>query len=125
MEQEIKTVRDAGMINSEINDPAGLAGHAQGDAAQSASDPQPSSRRSYINASEVLPPDLLAAVQQHFSGGAIYISAPETPYYAERRKLVLSLHLQGVKTGEIAHMACVSARRVLQILAQTRKKSKK
>jgi hypothetical protein len=84
--------------------------------------PQSPERRTYANAREVLPPDLLAAVQQHFSGGALYIPPPAVRYYVERRKLVLALHIQGVGTAEIARMACVTPRRVLQILAQAMKK---
>lgn len=79
----------------------------------------------YISARDVLPQELLAVVQQHFSGGFIYIPPPANSYYTERRKLVLALHLQGVPTGEIAAMACVSPRRVRQILAQAKTKSKK
>lgn len=82
--------------------------------------PQPPERRTYANAREVLPPDLLAAVQQHFSGGTLYIPPREAGYYADRRKLVLALRLQGVPTAEIANMACVTPRRVRQILAQAK-----
>lgn len=77
--------------------------------------------RTYANARQVLPPDLLAAVQRHFSGGMLYVPPLPQAYYAERRKLVLDLHTRGVRTAEIARMACVSPRRVLQILAQAKK----
>lgn len=79
----------------------------------------------YISAGDVLPPELLAAVQEHFSGGTLYVPPPTARYYAERRKLVLSLHLRGVPTAEIANLAHVSPRRARQILAQIKIKSKK
>lgn len=79
----------------------------------------------YASAGDVLPPDLLSAVQEHFSGGTLYVPPPTARYYAERRKLVLSLRLRGVSTAEIANLAHVSPRRVRQILAQVKRKLKK
>ena len=59
-------------------------------------------------------------MQQHFSGGILYIPPLEAGYYADRRKLVLALRVKGVGTGEIACMAGVTPRRVRQILAQAK-----
>ncbi len=70
----------------------------------------------YANARDVLPPELLCAVQQHFTG-LLWIPAG-TRLYAVRRKLVLVLRDQGVHTQEIAQLAGVTPRRVRQILAQ-------
>jgi DNA-binding NarL/FixJ family response regulator len=75
----------------------------------------------YANARRVLPPDLLASIQQHYSGGLLYIPPAGAAYFTERRWLILELRSRGVKTAEIARMACVSPRRVLQILAQAKK----
>ena len=72
----------------------------------------------YANARDVLPPELLCAVQQHFTG-LLWIPA-ETDLYAVRRKLVLALGDQGVHTQEIAQLVGVTPRRVRQILAQAR-----
>lgn len=82
-------------------------------------------RWAYVNARDVFPEELLAAVQRHYCGGFIYIPPPATSYFTERRKLVLALHLQGVTTAEIARMANVSTRRARQILAQAKGNSKK
>jgi hypothetical protein len=92
---------------------------------QETADPPKRKRWAYVNARDVFPPELLAAVQQHFSGGFIYVPPPESEYFAERRKLVLALHFQGVPTAEIARMASVTPRRARQILAQAKGKSKK
>ena len=72
----------------------------------------------YANARDVLPPELLCAVQQHFAG-LLWVPA-ETHLYAARRKLVLALRDQGVHTQEISQLAGVTTRRVRQILAQAR-----
>ena len=74
--------------------------------------------RQYANAKDVLPPDLLRTVQQHFAG-LLWVPA-DTHLYAVRRKLVLALRDQGIHTREIAQLAGVTPRRVRQILAQAR-----
>ena len=74
--------------------------------------------RRYANARDVLPPELLCTVQQHFAG-LLWVPAG-THLYAVRRKLVLALRDQGVHTQEIAQLAGVTTRRVRQILAQAR-----
>jgi hypothetical protein len=85
--------------------------------------PRNQTRKSYANAHEVLPPELLASIQQHFGCGLLYIPPPAAPYYAERRQLVLALSAQGVKTAEIARLACVTPRRVRQIRVQAEKEN--
>ena len=70
----------------------------------------------YRNARGVLPPELLAEVQQHITG-LVWIPAPQT-FYHERRKLILTLREQGVPTREIARLAGISVRRVNQVTSQ-------
>ena len=74
--------------------------------------------RRYANARNVLPPDLLRTLQQHFTG-LLWVPA-DTHFYETRRKLVLALRDQGVHTREIAQLAGVTPRRVRQILARAR-----
>ena len=69
----------------------------------------------YVNGREVLPPDLLARVQEHCSG-LVWIPAPDS-FYRERRRLIRTLRAEGVATEEIARLAGISARRVNQIAA--------
>ena len=72
--------------------------------------------RTYLNGREVLPPDVLAEVQQHASG-LIWIPSPRT-FFRERRQLILTLREQGVPTREIARLAGISVRRVNQVAAE-------
>ena len=73
-------------------------------------------KAAYANASEVLPPDLLKAVQSHYTG-LLWVPSPNK-YFEDRRKLVLTLRQQNVPVREIAQLAGVSVRRVNQILAE-------
>ena len=74
--------------------------------------------RPYANAKDVLSPELLRTLQQHFTG-LLWVPA-DTHFHAVRRKLVLALRDQGVSTIEIAKLAGVTPRRVRQILAKAR-----
>ena len=74
--------------------------------------------RPYANARDVLSPELLRTLQQHFTG-LLWVPA-DTHFYETRRKLVLALRDQGVHTREIAQLAGVTPRRVRQILARAR-----
>jgi DNA-binding NarL/FixJ family response regulator len=70
--------------------------------------------RSYASAAKVLPPELLAAVQLHFTG-TLYV--PQTAMHSdERERLVLALRLKGMPVREVAAMAGITPRRVQQIL---------
>lgn len=71
--------------------------------------------REYVNARDVLPPELLAEVQKHVTG-LVWIPAPRI-FYHERRALIRMLLDQGVPTKEIARLAGISVRRVNQIAA--------
>ena len=74
--------------------------------------------RPYANAKDVLPPELLRTLQQHFTG-LLWVPA-DTHFHAVRRKLVLALRDQGLSAIEIAPLAGVTPRRVRQILAKAR-----
>jgi len=78
-------------------------------------------KRDYANAKDVLPPELLRAVQEHFIG-LLWVPS-DTCFYHERRQLVIALHEQGINTKEIAQLSGVTTRRVNQILAARRKES--
>ncbi len=72
-------------------------------------------KRDYANAKDVLPPELLRAIQEHFTG-LLWVPS-DTCFYHERRKLVLALKDQGISTREIARLSGVTPRRVRQIVA--------
>lgn len=71
---------------------------------------------SYHNATQVLPPGLLAEVQRHFNGH-LWVPAAE-PQAVRTRQRVEQLHQAGVGTREIAEMVQLSQRRVQQIVRQ-------
>ncbi len=71
-------------------------------------------KRSYANARGVLPPGLLAQVQEHWTG-MLWVPSPRT-FYDDRKQLVLTLKAEGVSSREIAALAGVTPRRVNQIL---------
>jgi predicted transcriptional regulator len=73
-------------------------------------------KRDYANAKDVLPPDLLRSVQEHFTG-LMWVPS-DTCFYHERRRLVLALKDQGISTREIARLSGVTPRRVRQIVAE-------
>jgi len=78
-------------------------------------------KRPYANARDVLPPEVLDAVRQYFTG-LLWVPS-DVGFYEERRKLVLALKGQGVPTREIARLSGVTPRRVRQIVAQGRAES--
>ncbi len=71
--------------------------------------------RPYANARDVLPPDLLEAVREHFTG-LLWVPS-DSGFYEERRRLVLALKEQGISTNEVARLAGITPRRVRQIVA--------
>lgn len=73
---------------------------------------------SYHNATQVLPPGLLAEVQRHFNGH-LWVPASE-PQAMRMRQRVVQLHQAGIATREIAEMVQVSQRRVQQIIRQAK-----
>jgi len=78
-------------------------------------------KRDYANAKDVLPSDLLRALQEHFTG-LLWVPS-DTCFYHERRRLVLALKDQGISTREIARLSGVTPRRVRQIFAESRTES--
>jgi|GEM_PF-289228 len=78
-------------------------------------------KRDYANAKDVLPSELLHAVQEHFTG-LLWVPS-DTCFYHERRRLVLGLKNQGISTREIARLSGVTTRRVNQILAAHRRET--
>ena len=72
----------------------------------------------YAHAAAVLPPELLAEIQSHFTG-LLWIPTPKM-FYEERRRLVQALHDEGVEVEEIARLSGVTPRRVYQILQKAR-----
>ena len=74
--------------------------------------------RPYANARDVLPPDLLEAVREHFTG-LLWVPS-DSGFYEERRRLVLALKEQGISTNEVACLAGITPRRVRQIVQETR-----
>ena len=75
-------------------------------------------KRRYANANDVLPPELLRAVQEQFTG-LLWVPG-DTCFYQERRRLVLALKGQGISTREIARLSGITPRRVRQIVAESR-----
>jgi len=73
----------------------------------------------YANAEEVLPPELLEAVQKYHSG-MLWVPVAQS-FYQQRRRLVIALREQNISTEEIANLAGITSRRVNQILAQHKK----
>ena len=78
-------------------------------------------KRDYANAKDVLPSELLRAVQEHFTG-LLWVPS-DTCFYHERRRLVLALKDQGISTRAIARLSGVTTRRVNQILAAHRRET--
>lgn len=76
-------------------------------------------KSTYANAAEVLPPDLLQAIQRHYSG-KLWVPSPNTDV-ADRRNLVVTLRQQKVNSREIAQLAGISVGRVNQILREEKK----
>lgn len=72
----------------------------------------------HANAKDVLPKELLAEVQKHYTGN-LWVPLPKM-FYESRRELVLELFKRGTTTKEIASSASLSTRRVSQILAEAR-----
>jgi DNA invertase Pin-like site-specific DNA recombinase len=79
-------------------------------------------KNGYANARDVLPQELLAQVQEHWSG-LLWVPSRNT-FYLDRKKLVRTLKAEGVASKEIARLAGVSTRRVNQILQEEREESR-
>jgi hypothetical protein len=70
--------------------------------------------KKYANAKDVLPEDLLKALQKHHTG---MLWVPENSKTCECAKNIILLHQQGFTAKEIAFIVERSPRRVHQVLA--------
>lgn len=85
---------------------------------------------SYIRAEEILPKDLLEAVQQYVSGTAIYIPSREKKswgsqtktkqYYKKRNEDILTQYHNGVSVEELAEQYALSEKSIQRILREGR-----
>lgn len=66
--------------------------------------------RPYANARDVLPPDLLEAVREHFTG-LLWVPS-DSGFYEERRRLFLVLKEQVISTSEVGRLAGIMQPRV-------------
>jgi hypothetical protein len=85
--------------------------HNQGDAMKN---------KNYANAKDILPPELLEQVREHFTG-TLYI--PEKNDVNRNRDLIITLAKSGAGAAEIARIAGVSTRRVNQVIARKRRRT--
>ena len=76
--------------------------------------------RNYANAKDVLPPELLEQVREHYTGN-LYIPGKEEA--KPRTELIVTLAKSGAGAAEIARIAGVSARRVNQVISKKRRKT--
>jgi transposase-like protein len=76
--------------------------------------------RNYANAKDVLPPELLKQVQEHYKGN-LYI--PGKDEAKPRTELIVTLAKSGADTAEIARIAGVSTRRVNQVISKKRRRT--
>ena len=88
---------------------------------------------SYIRADEVLPKDLLEAVQRYAEGQLLYVPRREKQgwgsatsskaFFRERNKRIFDAHLNGVSTIELARSFSLSAKSVQRIVREMKKKT--
>ncbi|MDD5699425.1 MAG: hypothetical protein PHH77_12495 [Victivallaceae bacterium] len=76
--------------------------------------------QNYANAKDVLPPELLDQVREHFTGN-LYI--PGKNDVSQRRELIITLAKSGAGAAEIARIAGVTTRRVNQVISKKRRRT--
>jgi hypothetical protein len=76
--------------------------------------------KNYANAKDVLPPELLEQVREHFTGN-LYV--PGKDEVKSRTELIIKLAKVGANTAEIAKIAEVSTRRVNQVISKKRRRT--
>ncbi|MDD5699394.1 MAG: hypothetical protein PHH77_12340 [Victivallaceae bacterium] len=76
--------------------------------------------RNYANAKDVLPPELLDQVREHFTGN-LYIPGKDDAH--QKRELIITLAKSGADAAEIARIAGVTTRRVNQVIAKKRRRT--
>ena len=86
----------------------------------------------YKNANNVLPADLLEAIQRHIDGEYVYIPRKtenrkhwgelknSRRYVRERNEMILSKYQGGVSVEDIAHSVFLSPKTIYKILADMR-----
>jgi Mor family transcriptional regulator len=75
----------------------------------------------YANAREILPAEILEALQRHFEGGLMWVPARErrrrkTEEQADRNRRILRDHRRGAGTSALAGRYGLSTERIRQIL---------
>ena len=76
--------------------------------------------KNYANAKEVLPPELLEQIREHFTG-TLYV--PGKDEAKPKTELIVTLAKSGADAAEIANIAGVSVRRVNQVISKKRRKT--
>jgi len=76
----------------------------------------------YVNASRVLPPDVLEAVVEAVGGRSLCVWVPGRRCLSRQRRnqYVVSLHASGHSAADIAERVLISERTVWRILARER-----
>jgi len=77
--------------------------------------------KKYANAKDVLPDELLQEIRK-FCTGNLYI--PPGTHYQQKRTLVMHLHGRQTDAKGIANVTGLSTRRVFQIIAEERDKTR-
>ncbi len=77
--------------------------------------------KSYANAKDILPDELFQEVKKHYTG-MLYV--PDGVRHQDRRKLVIALFNQKTSPKEIAAIVGLGIRRVTQIIAEERDRTR-
>jgi len=77
--------------------------------------------KNYANAKDILPDELLQEVKKHYTG-MLYV--PDGNRHQEKRKLVIALFNQETCPKEIAAIVGLGIRRVTQVIAEERDKTR-
>jgi len=73
----------------------------------------------YKYALDILPPELVEQIQQHFKGGLLWIPCKKDNF-RERNELIVSLVEKNVPVTEVAALAKVSERWVWELVRRAR-----
>jgi len=71
--------------------------------------------KNYANAKDVLPEELLRELKKHHTG---FLWIPKNENREKRKKLVITLHGEGMTANEISRVSGLSARRISQIIKE-------
>lgn len=78
--------------------------------------------KSYANAADVLPSELVEQIKQHYTG-VLYI--PDKKRTTGNRELVIAMAKTGATSAEIANVTGLTVRRVNQIVSHLRRENGK